>query len=238
MRPAEKPWALTTTFRHQAYLQRCELSQSPYRRIAERAWRTGRAGYWIWPVSNREGQDVWEVEHQYEDVSDPQVLDIIEVPVLGPRADDYQTENWPPDPAFYWERAGWFSRLDLDRLTDPDACLWINGHSTYNGQNETIPLALATTLTDSLRLIHVDCLRLNVFRPGEAFGNNKRRVQGRFVDVGTDYRLWVTDPRLERKYLAQLNGPYEVRDCNLTVSLGEPYRGACYKLIATVLATD
>ena len=206
--------------------------------IAGRTWGAGGAGSWIRPVSDRKGQEVSEYERQYEDGSDPQVLDIIDVPVLGHRADDYQTENWLLDPQFYWERVGRFSRLDLDMLTDSAARLWINGHSTYNGQNDTIPLPLTTSLTDSLRLIHVDSLRLNVFRPGEAFGNNKRRVQGQFVHAGTDYRLWVTDPRLERKYLAKLDGTYEVGDSYLTVSLGEPYRGACYKLIAAVLTTD
>lgn len=205
------------------------------RSIAGRVWRALRAGSWIRPVSDREGQAVSEYERQYEDGSDPQVLDIIDVPILRHLPRDYQTENWLLNPDFYWEKVGRFSPFDLDALADPCARLWINGHSTYNGRNDMIPLPLATALKDSLRLIRVDALRLAVFRPGEAFGNNKRRVQGRFMHAGTDYRLWVTDPRLERTYLAKLNGTYKMRNCYLTVSLGEPYQGACYKLIAAVL---
>ena len=46
---------------------------------------------------------------------------------------------------------------------------------------------------------------------------------GRFFHAGTDYALWVTDPGYERRYLAKLDGAYEIGECYLTVSLGEPY---------------
>ena len=61
-----------------------------------------------------------------------------------------------------------------------------------------------------------------MFRPGEAFGNQERRVQGRFSHAGNDYALWVTDPEYEREYLAKLDGAYEIGECYLTISLGEP----------------
>ena len=96
-------------------------------------------------------------------------------------------------------------------------------------------MALLGQVETSLRLIHVSALTLAVFAPGEAFGNAKRRVQGRFVHAGRQYALWVTDPRYERKYLAKSNGHYEIGRCCLTISLGEPYGDACYKLIAAVI---
>jgi hypothetical protein len=71
--------------------------------------------------------------------------------------------------------------------------------------------------------------------PGEAFGNSKRRVQGRFVHHGSEYRLWITDPSYERTYLAKPDGDYKVGESFLTVSLGEPFNDACYKLIAAIL---
>ena len=81
-------------------------------------------------------------------------------------------------------------------------------------------------------------MQLIVFKPGEAFGNNKRRVQGRFSHAGKEYALWVTDPHVERRYLAKLDGSYGVGECYMTISLGEPYQDACYKLIAAVIASD
>ena len=176
-----------------------------------------------------------EYERQYEDGSDPQVLDVIDVPVLAARPKDYQTENWLLDPKRYWEKAGRLAPVDLPALTDPIATLWIDGHSTYSGLNDKVPAAATGAVSDSLRLIHVDGLRLIVCRPGEAFGNNKRRVQGRFRYAETDYALWVADPGWERTYLAKLNGAYDVGECYLTISLGERYQDACYKLIAAVI---
>ena len=176
-----------------------------------------------------------EYERQYEDGSDPQVLDVIDVPVLESEPKDYQTENWLLDPKCYWEKAGRLSTSDLAALTDPVTPLWGDGHSTYNGLNDKVPLAVARSVTGSLRLLRVDGLRLVVSRPGEAFGNDKRRVQGRFRHAGREYALWVTDPGWERTYLAKLNGTYDVGGCYLTISLGEPYQDACYKLIAAVM---
>jgi hypothetical protein len=115
------------------------------------------------------------------------------------------------------------------------APLWIDGNSTYNGRNDRIALAEAGGLNSSLRLVRADRLTLSVFKPGEAFGNPKRRVQGRFVHHGTEYHLWVTDPGYEREYLLKPDGDYELGESFLTVSLGEPHDGACYKLVAAIM---
>ena len=203
--------------------------------VAGREWSGSEAGRWIRPISARDAGEVSEYERQYEDGSDPQVLDVIDVPVLGSQPKDYQTENWLLDPEQYWEKAGRLTWFDLPPLVDPIAALWIDGHSTYKGLNDKIPLVTTASVTDSLRLLHTERLKLIVCRPGEAFGNNKRRVQGRFAHAGSTYALWVTDPGFERTYLAKLDGSYEIGDCYLTVSLGEPFQGACYKLIASII---
>lgn len=63
----------------------------------------------------------------------------------------------------------------------------------------------------------------------------KRRLQGRFIHSGHEYWLWVTDPHYEREYLLKDDGIFDLGECYLTVSLGEPYEGAVYKLIASVI---
>ena len=189
-------------------------------------------------MSAREGQEVSEYERQYEDGSDPKILDIVRVPVLEPRPNRWQTENWLLDPESYWTREGRYSWFDLPALVDPVTPLWIDGSSTHHGRNDRIPDEAMASVSGSLRLIHVERLALAVFRPGEAFGNQKRRVQGRFSHADKDYALWVTDPTYERAYLSKLDGTYEIRDCYATVSLGEPYQGACYKLIAAIMEVD
>lgn len=190
---------------------------------------------WIRPVSAREHEEVSEYERQYQDGSDPRVLDIIDVPLLESKPKGYQQENWLLDPDHYWVKTGRIAWKDLQRFTDPVAPLWINGHSTYNGSNDKIPLSMSHMLDSSLRLIRVNRLSLSVFKPGEAFGNTKRRVQARFRHDDVDYAFWVTDPHYERTYLAKKDGDYEIGECFLTVSVGEPFNECCYKLVAAII---
>lgn len=53
--------------------------------------------------------------------------------------------------------------------------------------------------------------------------------------VRIEYALWVTDPNIERPYLAGEDGHYELGECYLTISLGEPFNDHCYKLVAAVV---
>ena len=190
---------------------------------------------WIRPVSAREHQEVSEYERQYENGADPRVLDIVDVPLLRAQPHEFQQENWLLDPARYWVNRGAAAWDDLSQLADPLAPLWIDGHRTHNGRNDKVPLTQAGTLRSSLRLIAVSGMTVAVIAPGETFGNPKRRVQGRFRHHGVEYRLWITDPLYEREYLAKPNGHYEIGESFLTVSLGEPFNDACYKLIAAIV---
>ena len=203
--------------------------------IAGKELERGQPVGWIRPVSAREHEEVSEYERQYEDGSDPRVLDIMDVPLLAARPKGYQQENWLLDPDHYWVKVDSAAWKDLQQLIDPVGPLWINGHSTYNGLNDTIPLSLATALDSSLRLVRVDHLTLSIFKPGKIFGNTKRRVQGRFRHDEIEYCLWITDPVYERAYMPKLDGRYEIGECLLTISLGEPYKDDCYKLIAAII---
>lgn len=120
---------------------------------------------WIRPVSAREHEEVSEYERQYEDGSDPRVLDIMEVPLLEPRPKGYQQENWLLDPDKYWRKAGRLDWDELDRIAGGVSALWIDGYSTYNGLNDKIPLILTADVRSSLRLIRVARLTLSVFKP-------------------------------------------------------------------------
>lgn len=195
----------------------------------------GKRVGWIRPVSARERQEVSEHERQYVDGSDPRVLDVMDVPLIAPKPNGYQRENWLLDPDSYWQRVSRLKWRDLGALEDPVDRLWKDGESSYNGMNDRISLGLASRIRSSLRLIRVDTMTLSVFKPGEAFGNPKRRVQGWFKHAGVEYHLWVTDPAYERKYLGMKDGEYKIGESYLTISLGEPHEGYCYKLIAAII---
>jgi hypothetical protein len=193
------------------------------------------AGGWVRPVSARLHEEVSEHERQYADGSDPRVLDLIDVPLLWAKPKTFQQENWLIDPASYWVKVGTVSLAELPRFAEAGGPLWLNGSETYHGRNDSIPLVEANSLVSSLKLISVDRVLLRVFQPGQAFGNPKRRVQAQFRFAGVDYALWVTDPLIERAYLARDDGSYEVGASYLTISIGEPYNDACYKLVAAII---
>lgn len=176
-----------------------------------------------------------EYERQYADGSDPRVLDVIDVPLIGWTPGTYQQENWLLDPRSYWTKVGTVGWGDLPPFAQRSGTLWVNGHRTYHGLNDKIPEPVADQLTSSLALVHVSDLKLHVFAPGAMFGDDKRRVQAAFKHDGTRYRLRVTDPVYERRFLAQPDGEHRLGECYLTISLGEPYKDACYKLVAAII---
>jgi hypothetical protein len=203
--------------------------------IAGRELVDGRPGGWIRPISAREHEEVSEHEREYQNGEDPQVLDVIDVPVLEARPGTFQSENWLLDPGYYWTRV---SRLDASHLADfvdNDGPLWLNVSSTLAGLNDRIPVDQANELTNSLTLVHPPTVQISVSSPGAAFGNPKRRVQARFKLGRDDYWLRVTDPIYERQYLAKDDGEYALAASYLTVSLGEAYEGYVYKLVAAII---
>jgi hypothetical protein len=203
--------------------------------VAGRELVDGRVGGWIRPVSAREHEEVSEHERAYENGEDPIVLDVIDVPLLEARPKGFQCENWLLDPTYYWSKFDRVSPSELTRYVDTEGPLWLNVGSTRSGRNDEIPISRAEELTSSLKFVRVPKVRISVFSPGVDFGNPKRRVQARFKVRGTDYWLWVTDPVYERRFLAQANGDYALGPSFLTLSLGEPYGGYVYKLVAAII---
>jgi hypothetical protein len=190
------------------------------------------------PVSDRASEEVSESERRYRDGSDPRVIDVIDVPLKNHHPRSYQVENWLLDPSTYWVRVGRIEWGDLAPLEDKPPTLWVNGSSTYSGLNDRVSLSDSQNLNCSLYLLHLEKLKLRVFAPGTDFGNPKRRVQADFTSGGVKYSLWVTDPHIERSYLAGEDGEFEIGECFVTVSLGEPHKGYCYKLVATVITPE
>lgn len=204
--------------------------------VAGKEWASSRTGDWVRPVSGKPHGEVDTLDMLYERGGVPRLLDIMDVPLSKPTPKDHQSENWLISQG-RWGRRGRVGWSQLGSLVDPVAPLWLDGQSTYHGLNDEISLTDVKGLRSSLRLIHVDELTLRVLRPGAAFGNPKLRVQGRFEHHGTPYWLWVTDPFFEDAYRAKGEGMYDVGECYLTVSIGEPFeeKNACYKLIAAII---
>ena len=198
----------------------------------------GYAG-WVRPVSARPSEEISEEERRYENGQNAQVLDVIYVPMFEPKAHRHQSENHLIDDKYNWEKVGSANWADVEGALDTvSGPLWINGHSTWNGLNDQVPEAKVDSLASSLYLIRPTNLQINVGIEGGVYGPAKRRVRASFSFDRLSYRLMVTDPVIERKYLAGQDGSSPVENAILCVSLGELFQGHAYKLVAAVITPD
>ncbi len=197
----------------------------------------GGVGAWVRPISGRPTGELSEEDRRFENGEDPKLLDIVRIPMIEARPHGFQTENHLIDDGYYWAkiRQATLGELQaaLDEVSGP---LWDNSSSSYNGLHDRVEEMAANQLGNSLRLIDVNDFEVIVAVEGAEFGNGKRRVRGHFTLNDAQYRLSVTDPVVERQYLVGGNGEFKVGKAILCVSLGEPYQGYAYKLIAGVFA--
>lgn len=119
---------------------------------------------------------------------------------------------------------------DISGWLDQPDTLWGTGEGSYAGINNRV--AIGREDGASLYLISVERLQLLVGRKAPEYPDSKRAVRGEFSYQGFTYRMDVTDPIIERKYLGQADGQYDIANPVLCVSLGDSYQGYFYKLVA------
>ncbi|MBM3494103.1 MAG: hypothetical protein FJX72_07260 [Armatimonadetes bacterium] len=190
----------------------------------------GRQVGWIRLVTKHENGVVYERERRYEDGTEPRVLDIMDVPLLESRSMDWQPENWLLDTALPWRKVGHLDWKDLRELTDAAEPLWIDTDGETGCPSDRVRVSEGSGVPNSLRLIYLERLTLYV-----AVEYSKLKTRGILEHAGARYSLVVTDPRYESAYQRQGEGRYEVGESFVTVSLGEPFKGDCYKLIAAII---
>lgn len=204
--------------------------------VAGRAIVDGHFAEWVRPVSARPASELSEYERQYENGTDPKVLDVIEIYFVGARPHAFQRENLQIDDTVYWEkirRAEWPEVQAA--VNGQDADLWDNASSSTNGLHDRVLEQDANLAEGSLRLIEVRDLVISVAVEGAEWGNGKRKVRARFSHRNVPYWLTITDPGIERQYLLGIDGQYHVGRAILCISLGEPYLNYAYKLVASVI---
>ena len=201
--------------------------------IAGKELIDGRIGEWVRPIGNSETGELSLKEICYRDGNVPQLLDVVAVPLARHTPHSYQTENYHLDKGVWVGRHS-FPPADLTKLCDPVDSLWRNGYSSGSGLNDRIPEKIAQEqIRSSLLFIRPQWARVVV----EEGANLLQRLRAEFHFAGQEYRLPVTDPEVENRYLGKPVGCYPLSDKYLyfTVSIGEPYEGYCYKLVAGII---
>jgi hypothetical protein len=194
-------------------------------------------GSWIRPVSSRPTREISEEERRYQDGRDPRVLDIIRIQMLQPDPQGHQRENHLIDAEYYWTYEGKITWLQLQNVVETiEGPLWENGNSTYLGINDRISADQAAQQIRSLYLIRPNHLKIQVGQEGADFGNPRRRVRADFSYANARYRLIVTDPLAERRFLSAQDGEFSIDHALLCISLAELHSdGYAYKLVASLI---
>jgi len=190
-------------------------------------------GKWIRPVSRQETGELSLKEMKFGDGSIPKVLDVLSVRLTRPCPHAYQSENYLIDDR-QWVKHGALSISALSGMVDDVPQLWINGHHSQHGLNDRIPLEMAEEdISSSLLLVRPETLVITV----DAGPDSLKKIRSKFTFNGVQYGLTVTDPEIETTYFNKDFGEYPVSEENvyICVSIGEPFEGYCYKLVAGII---
>lgn len=199
--------------------------------IAGKEWNDGSPGSWFRPVSSRDTHEISEEERRFQNGQDPKLLDIISIPCSNPQPSAYQGENHLIDSDYYWDKVGSVSWHDLEPWLDHPVSLWTNGDSSYAFHNNRVQQNYAGGI--SLYLLAVESLKVQVGPKSAQYP--KRIIRGEFHYRGVLHKMSITDPVIERSYLEKEDGCYAIENPRLCISLGDPFQGYFYKLIAAVI---
>ena len=193
---------------------------------------------WIRLVTPREYKEISFKEQRYMSGQFPKVLDIIEVLLKEHQPILFQKENYLIDNRYSWKKKGDFSG-DLDTLLDSPTDLWGIGSSTYYGLNDRFEDHISPFFKNSLYFIKPKGIRIIVSKEERRADNPKRKVRAEFQYNGIIYIFPITDPRIENMYLRGKDGIFDLKKNNIffCVSIGLPYKGFCYKFIASLIET-
>ncbi len=186
---------------------------------------------WFRPV-NDGGCALRNPDIRFDNYLSPQVLDVIEIPVIRPEPLPYQPENWVIDKEYYWRKIGVANINRLDRYLDNDEYILRDRADCISAQK-----LVANPITKSLTLIKISPITFQ--KKWSVTG--KAQVRAKFKYRSNQYSLGVTDPLWEKQFFQRDGTFWEIGDYPfkgtfyLVISLGEAFQGYHYKLVVAVI---
>lgn len=198
----------------------------------------GHPSEWVRPVGDLSGAGLKPWERRLPDESEPLPLDVVDFVVSRQVPLNCHRENWLVGANRSRSRVATFDFNDLDQLaSDPDM-LWTNDDETVLGLNDLVGESELANFSDSILLLPRRDLVLSAHTNR---WSKKQELRAEFVHRGVAYRLKVTDPIYEDRYLTGEDSEFQVPDAYLTISLGEPWSNSVgeprcsSKLVAAVI---
>lgn len=193
---------------------------------------------WIRPV--KQDEPLSRRDCILEDGSEVEVLDVIKIDLIGPQPEIHQPENWLIG-SKPWKL------VSRPASAAHQGILWSHIESG------------PTLLGNKADRIHIKSFHeapaqasLTLVTPAQVEWTITENIMGRrqtravFKLGGTNYDLVVTDPKWENYLKGFSEGNYSSKSIGLkpkqefllTISLGKPLHGYCYKLVASVLLLE
>ena len=194
-------------------------------------------GGWIRPIGRGPDGTLFHSDYRLADNTEPRVLDVLRLELADRRPVPHQPENWVIGSS-RWRLVE--RPASLGHLCQLHAHLTRGPELFGNCEDRVASDLLARSpAQQSLALVHPEGLMWHITT---AMGG-KRQTRAFFKLHRRAYDLAITDPVWEQ-HLSNLVTGYHPLDTSglppdhrilLTISLGEPFRGACFKLAAAVI---
>jgi hypothetical protein len=209
--------------------------------LSGKEWSVGN---WIRPVTSQDGDEVSVYTLRQALGREPQLLEIIEIPLDAPAPQPDQPENWIISRTGVRKSHGNVKFDDLHRLLDHPDNLW-GSHMRYVEAGFPQRMAQPASLYP-IQPEQIEPLRVwtegTVDGQGRPYDRHRRRVSLRYH--GLFHELDITDPQLQDRYYPKLPAKHKA---SLTIALRDPrhtavcvsltpvWQGRHYKLAAAFI---
>jgi hypothetical protein len=188
-------------------------------------------------VSTRPSGAVSLEECRYQSGREPQVYDVIEIPLNAAAPQGYEVENHIIDAGLYWTKRSELNWAEVGKLVETPVSLWLNGDATRHGINDRMDQALTRQCVSSVVLIEPEALHLQINTECGFEDIPTRCIRADFWYRGTHYNFMVVDPAAEDVFLRADCDEYRLENVYLCVSLSAAFASGawCQKLVDAVI---